>query len=124
MKKVMTKFNFALLGLMMAMSSVWAQDQGATTKSTVDIDCAMIETLGQILGTLRILAFIGAGFTIAGWAWGYISRGEVGLDDVKKKGVALLVGFGLLFSIGIALGFFQGLNTEKAVLCLDKFKTW
>jgi hypothetical protein len=123
MKKVMTKVNFAVLSLMMAMSSVLAQG-AATTASTIQVDCEMIKKLGEILGTLRILAFIGAGFTIAGWAWTYISKGDVGLDDVKKKGVALLVGFGLLFSIGIALGFFQGLSAEKSVQCLENFKTW
>lgn len=67
--------------------------------------CQLIGKMQGIFKTLRILAFVGAGFYMAEWAWGYISKGEVKLDDVKKKGVGLLVGFTLLFIIGFVLSF-------------------
>ena len=54
---------------------------------------------------LRTLAFLGAGFTIAGWAWGWISKpDEIKVEDlVKKKGLPMLIGFILLFGIGTVL---------------------
>ncbi|MDR1207651.1 MAG: hypothetical protein LBK26_04540 [Rickettsiales bacterium] len=76
--------------------------------------CALIGNLGSVFRTLRTLAFVGAVFCIAGWAWGYISAGAVGKegkwgDEAKTKGVALLVGFALLFGVGMILQFLPGI---------------
>jgi hypothetical protein len=71
--------------------------------------CILIASMQGVFKTLRTLAFVGAGFMIAGWGWGYITAGEAKMDDLKKKGTGLLVGFTLLFSIGIVLQFLPGI---------------
>ena len=77
---------------------------GAANAATGDV-CTLIASMQGVFKTLRTLAFVGAGFMIAGWAWGYITAGEAKMDDLKKKGTGLLVGFTLLFGIGIVLQF-------------------
>jgi hypothetical protein len=72
--------------------------------------CVIIGSMQGVFKTLRTLAFVGAGFMIAGWAWGYITAGEAKMDDLKKKGTGLLVGFTLLFGIGIVLQFLPGIS--------------
>ena len=67
--------------------------------------CALIGKMQDVFRLLRVLAFVGAGFYMAGWAWDYISKGEAIMDDMKKKGIGLLVGFTLLFAIGVILSF-------------------
>lgn len=71
--------------------------------------CALVQSMQGVFKTLRTLAFVGAAFTIAGWAWGFIAAGESKMDDLKKKGIGLLVGFALLFGIGAVLTFLPGL---------------
>ena len=113
MKKIMTKANFAIVGLMASMAPAMAADNGL---------CNLVKELGNLLGMLRTLAFIGAGFTIAGWAWGYISKGKVELKDVQEKGIGLLVGFVLLFSIGTLLTVFMNMaGTGGSLNCIGKF---
>ena len=81
---------------------------GAANAATGDV-CTLIASMQGVFRILRTLAFVGAGFMIAGWAWGYISSGKIGdkgaMDELKGKGTALLVGFTLLFGIGIVLQF-------------------
>ncbi len=67
--------------------------------------CKLINDLKPIINTLRTLAFVGAAFVLMDWAWGFIQKGEVGKDDLKNKGVGMLVGFFLLFGVGILLHF-------------------
>ena len=67
--------------------------------------CDLIVKMQGIFRTLRVLAFVGAGFYMADWAWGYISGGKVEMKDLKTKGTGLLVGFSLLFLIGVVLSF-------------------
>lgn len=117
MKKIMNKANFAIIGLMVSIAPAMAAEASGL--------CNLITQLGGLLKTLRTLAFIGAGFTIAGWAWTYISKGDVGLDDVKKKGIGLLVGFSLLFGIGMVLSFLMSAAAPGGSLeCASAFKTW
>jgi hypothetical protein len=79
---------------------------GAAHAAAVGGDpCILILQMMPVFRTLRTLAFVGAAFMIAGWAWGYISKGEAKMDDLKKQGIGLLVGFTLLFGIGIVLQF-------------------
>ena len=99
MKKLMKKLNFAIIGVMASVSSSMAAASGAH-----EALCKLAEEFGYIFSIIQTLAFVGAGITIAGWAWGYISKpDDIKMDDVKKKGVSLLVGFVLLFSIGTFL---------------------
>lgn len=118
MKKIINKVNFAIVGLMVSVAPAMAANEGL---------CDLIEELGDLLDTLRILAFIGAGFTIAGWAWGFITKpDDVKVEKFKEKGVGLLVGFVLLFGIGAVLGFFMDAAGPGGSLgCAEAaFKKW
>ncbi len=87
--------------------------------------CALIGKMQGIFKTLRILAFVGAGFYMAGWAWTYISKGEAKMDDIKGKGIGLLVGFTLLFAIGVILSFLLNAAGENGSLeCDNLFDGW
>lgn len=82
--------------------------------------CALISEMKGVFQILRMLAFVGAGFIIAKYGWEAISTGKIGgkdlLDGLKNTGVAILVGFVLLFSIGLILGF---LMDGRIVECAD-----
>lgn len=116
MKKIMNKANFAIVGLMASMAPAMAANNGL---------CNLVKELGGLLGMLRTLAFIGAGFTIAGWAWDYISKGKVELKDVQTKGIGLLVGFVLLFGVGMVLSFLMSAAAPGGSLnCAAEFQAW
>lgn len=115
MKKMMKKFNFALIGVMTSMPAFAAGNDGL---------CALINQMKGVFGTLRTLAFVGAAFVIAGWAWGYISKGEVKKDDLKDKGIGMIVGFIMLFAIGIILSFFLSAAGEGGRLECDIAGRW
>ena len=74
--------------------------------------CALVEQFGNVFRMLRTLAFAGAAFVVAGWAWGYISGGGAKdgkwLEDAKGKGLGMLIGFGLLASVGLLLTLLPG----------------
>ena len=126
MKKIMNKISFAVVGLM-ASSSAFAAKAGAAAGKSVTINDGMCELLGRVQGVfniLRIMAFIGAAFYIAGWAWEFISKGEAKLDDVKKRGIGLLVGFSLLFLVGIVLSFVMSASGLNIIGCGDILKKW
>ena len=66
--------------------------------------CDLLNKLEGVINTLRALAFIGAVFLLMDWAWGYIKDpSKATKDDMKDKGVGLLVGFFLLFGVGVIL---------------------
>lgn len=109
MKKLMKKINFAIIGIM---ASVPAFAAPASNQGL----CALIEQMHGVFNILRTLAFVGAAFYIAGWAWGFISKGDVKVDDLKGKGTGLLVGFILLFGIGVILSFVLS-TVGGSVLC-------
>lgn len=116
MKKIMNKINFALIAIMASVPAFAAPaDNGM---------CEALTKLHGVFNILRTLAFIGAAFYIAGWAWEFISKGEVKMDDIKKKGTGLLVGFALLFMIGVVLSFLMSASGAKFVGCVDVIKTW
>lgn len=117
MKKITNKINFALIAIMASVAPAMAANNGL---------CNLITQLGGLLKTLRTLAFIGAGFLIAQWAWEFISKpGDVKLDKFKEKGVGMLVGFVLLFSIGAVLSFFISAAAPGGSLeCAAAFKSW
>ena len=108
MKKLMKKLNFAIIGVMASVSSSMAAD------SADDALCMLAEKFGDIFNIIQTLAFVGAGITIAGWAWGYISGGKA-IDptkEVKEKGIPMLIGFILLFGIGTVLSIFMAMTGE------------
>ena len=113
MKKLMNKFNFAIIGLMASMAPSMA---AVTEKGMNDALCKLAEQLGGVFSVLRTLAFVGAGFIIASWAWGWISAGKVELKDVKDKGIGMLVGFVVLFAIGAILSAFMSMADEGGSL--------
>lgn len=115
MKKVMNKINFALISLMVAMPAVFAvKDAPAYDARGM---CDLVGKLQGVFRTLRALAFIGAAFYIAAWAWDYIKGGEAKGDDIKKKSIALLVGFGLLLMVGAILSFVMSSAGMKFMNC-------
>ncbi len=108
MKKLVKKLNFAIVGMMATGSAMAASSAGGSSTAMTQALCDLAQQFGGIFKTLQLLAFVGAGITIAGWAWGYISKGEVKvIEEVQKKGVAMLIGFVLLFGIGTLLGVFM-----------------
>ena len=90
-----------------------ADTSGGGTKEGL---CELIESLGGVFKVLRVLAFVGAAFFIAGWAWEFISGGKVDTGKVKDRGIALIVGFSLLFLIGIAIGALLDAASPKGLL--------
>jgi len=100
----MKKIVFAASAVMMASGAAMASATGAADP------CALIAGMQGIFRTLRTLAFAGAAFFIATWAWGFISKGDVAMEDLKNKGTGLLVGFTLLFGIGMVLQFLPGIS--------------
>ena len=121
MKKLINKANFAIVGLMVSMASAMAT---ATNTGEVDRNiCILVGELGDLLKTLRTLAFIGAGFLMAQWAWEFITKpGDVKLEKFKEKGVGMLVGFVLLFSIGTVISFLMGAAGKAG--CSTEFGLW
>ena len=93
--------DFMIAGLIVAASANLA------LAATVDESaiCALIRELQGVFRILRTLAFVGAAFMMATWAWDFIKGGEVKWDSVKDRGVALLVGFIMLFAVGAILTF-------------------
>ena len=115
MKKIMNKINFALIAMMVSVPAFAAGD---------NVMCEALQKLHGLFNLLRTLAFIGAAFYIAQWAWGYISKGDVKMDDIKDKGTALIVGFSLLFLVGVILSFVMSASGAKFIGCVDVIKTW
>lgn len=95
-KKISKYFLIATTFVMANLPAFAAENQGA---------CDLIKSLKPVIQTLRTLAFIGAAFVLMDWAWGWIKGGSVGKDDLKDKGIALFVGFFVLFGVGLILQF-------------------
>lgn len=72
--------------------------------------CDMIARFQEVFKLLRTLAFVGAGFILAKYGWDAITSGKIAgkesvTEGLKSIGVPMIIGFALLFSIGILLGF-------------------
>ena len=113
MKKLIKKLNFAVIGIM---ASAPAMAAAPDINKTI---CELAKQFGGIFSTLRTLAFIGAAFTIASWAWGYISGGKVEFKDIQGKGIGMLVGFFLLFGVGVIIQAFMSMAGEGGSLGCD-----
>lgn len=107
----MNKINFAIIAVMAAATPAVAAGNGGVKLNVSPEMCALLSKMQGVFHILRAAAFIGAAFFIAGWAWTYISKagdskgGGFSIEDAKTKGIGLLVGFTLLFIIGIVISF-------------------
>ena len=99
MNKISKKINFAIIAIMTSVPAFAA-------------------------GDMCDLAFVGAAFYIAGWAWGFITAGEAKMDDVKKRGIGLLVGFTLLFMVGVILSFLLSAQGQQTLKCDNITSNW
>lgn len=117
MKKVFNKINMAIIAALVATPAMAAPvDNGL---------CQLLIKMHDVFALLRTLAFVGAAFVIAGWAWGYIKDGKgVDMDDLRKKGTGMLVGFVLLFGIGVVLSFFMSQGGMASIGCQGVFMQW
>lgn len=122
MKNILKKLGFAVITVFAGASVALAAPAAGGVSN--DGLCALIGQMYGVFKILRTLAFVGAAFIIAGWAWGYISKGEVKLDDLQKKGTGMLVGFVLLFGIGVVLSFFLSSTGLNAIGCDEVILKW
>lgn len=117
MKKIMNKINFAIIGMMVASPAFAAVNESGI--------CEILGELKKVFNLLRTFAFIGAAFMIAGWAWGFISAGKIdAAKEAKDKGMALLIGFALLFGVGIILQFLGSTSGANALGCGAQLYRW
>ena len=124
MKEILKKVGFAG-AVIMAGASVPALAAAAAGEINAEGICGLIGQMYGVFKILRTLAFVGAAFIIAGWAWGYISSGKVEMDDLRKKGTGMLVGFVLLFGIGVVLQVFLFTNNGLALIgCSNLITNW
>jgi len=117
MKKVMNKINFAIIGMMVASPAFAAINESGI--------CSILAELKKVFNLLRTFAFIGAAFMIAAWAWGYISAGKIdAAKEAKDKGMALVVGFALLFGVGLVLQFLGSTAGMTSLGCGNQVFNW
>ena len=123
MKNILKKIGFAsVVVLSGAVAAVAAPAAAGVSNNGL---CVLISQMYGVFKILRTLAFVGAAFIIAGWAWGYIKDGKgVDMEDLRKKGTGMLVGFILLFGIGIVLSFFLSSTGLDAIGCKDVILSW
>lgn len=106
----MNKINFALISLMVS-TPLFAEELNAAPF------CELFHKLHSVFNILRIAAFVGAAFYIAGWAWEFISGGKAEMKTIKEKGTGLLVGFILLFMVGVLLSFVLSASGMSMIGC-------
>lgn len=116
MKKIAKKINMALIGIMAVSPAMAAVDVSGM--------CKLLADLRSVFSMIRMLAFVGAAFIIANWAWGYISSGKVEMKDLKDKGTGMLVGFILLFGVGMVLSFLLSSAGGQSLGCYDELLHW
>lgn len=129
MKSLLKKIGVAgFVMLAGGAAALAAPAAGGVVAVNADGLCGIINEMYDVFKILRTLAFVGAAFIIAGWAWGYIKDGGAKdgmIEDLKKKGTGMLVGFVLLFGIGVVLQFFIFSNTGlSAIGCEDVISKW
>ena len=124
MKEILKKVGFAGAVIMAgaSMPALAAAAAGGVSEAGL---CGLIQQMYEVFKILRTLAFVGAAFIIAGWAWGYISKPDsMKLEDLKTKGTGMLVGFVLLFGIGVVLQFFLSSTGLGMIGCSDLITSW
>lgn len=124
MKKLLQKFGVAGIVVLAGGAAALAAGAAGVGVNNNSGLCALIGQMQGVFKILRTLAFVGAAFIIAGWAWGYISSGKFEMEDLRKKGTGMLVGFVLLFGIGIVLQFFLSSAGLELIGCQDVILNW
>ena len=126
MKKLLKKFGFAGVIVLAGATAAMAAAAPAAGGLNANGICGIIGQMYDVFKILRTLAFVGAAFIIAGWAWGYISSGKgVDMEDLRKKGTGMLVGFVLLFGIGVVLQVFLFTNNGLSLIgCPELITHW
>lgn len=119
LKKVMFAGAFVLVGTAVAGAGENAANLANVTVNNSGL-CDLIIQMQNVFKILRTLAFVGAAFLVAQWAWSYIKAGDVKMDDLKDKGTGLLVGFILLFAIGAVLSFVLSSTGMEAIGCKEQ----
>lgn len=94
----------AFLVVLLVCSTAHAADNIASKEF-----CDLIQELQGAFKILRTGAFVGAGFMLAKYAWEAITTNKIAskemTEGLKTVGIPMIVGFTLLFSIGIVLSF-------------------
>ena len=111
----MKKVGVILLSMLVVVPVLASESSGGFGGVMDETVCKLLLEFGSVFRILRTLAFVGAGFTIAGWAWGWISAGK-GPDvtkDLKEKGLGLLIGFGVLFGLGVLINILLGMGDAE-----------
>lgn len=124
MKNILKKIGLAGVVVLAAGGAAMAAGAAGGVGVNESGLCALIGQMYGVFKILRTLAFVGAAFIIAGWAWGYISKGEVKMDDLRNKGTGMLVGFVLLFGIGVVLQFFLSSAGLEIIGCQNVIMNW
>lgn len=126
MKNLLKKIGFAALVVIAGGAVAFAAPPAAGGAASGDGLCNLIGRMYGVFKTLRTLAFVGAAFIIANWAWGYIKEPpKDGItEDLKKKGTGMLVGVLLLFIIGIILQALLSTAGLEAIGCKDIIYNW
>ena len=124
MKNILKKIGLAGVVVLAAGGAAMAAGAAGGVGVNESGLCALIGQMYGVFKILRTLAFVGAAFIIAGWAWGYISSGKVEMDDLRKKGTGMLVGFVLLFGIGVVLQFFLSSAGLEIIGCQNVIMNW
>ncbi|MCR5194663.1 MAG: hypothetical protein K6B71_04055 [Alphaproteobacteria bacterium] len=124
MKKISKYYLSAVAAFSLFVGTALADNPGGAaaaiqqnTASGSDL-CNLLNKFGGVINTLRVLAFVGAAFVMMEWAWGFIQKGEVKKDDLKDKGTGMLVGFVLLFGVGILLGLLSSVSVKQKLGCV------
>ena len=126
MKKHLKTIGFAAV-LSFAAVSGYAADAASGSTFSTDGICELVNKFKDIFKLLRTFAFVGAAFTMATWAWGFISAGKVDkpMDEVKNKGLSLLVSTALLFGVGVILNLLiNAVGQGGALSCPDIGSGW
>jgi len=118
MKKLMNKINMAAICILTSGPAMAVVNESGI--------CQLIEQMHSVLNILRTFVFVGAAFTIAGWAWGFITagKGDDLIKDLKSKGIGMLVGFIILFSIGLILSFLLSTSGQQSMGCNNMMLSW
>lgn len=99
MKNAFKKIGFAGIAVLSAGA---AHAAGFDTGSL----CQLINELKGVFKILRILAFVGAAFIIASIGWeAIVAKKYDWAKDGKQHLMAMIIGFLLLFSVGVILQF-------------------
>jgi len=117
MKNIFTKISVSMA---MMFTAVAAHANSRVNEGAI---CELVTALHPVFNILRILAFVGVAFIVMGWAWGFITAGEVKWKkEDQTKFVALLVGAIMLFSVGALLSFLVSTAGHTAIGC--NLTTW